>query len=166
MASEQPRSTGRSQKRPPTSPKTNRTSKKQRKGKKPARSDNAYKTRKSKGSERAATPPWMYGQEDYADNDDPCLIIEPVASLIHPKLHDAWRINNENPMWFIFDSCSPARHFQRGNVYSDEKEFPDYSEPPYDDLTETDEPDGPGLMQFAPWAYSCVTRYHLCQPEP
>jgi hypothetical protein len=82
---------------------------------------------------------------------DPLVITSPVSRMVHPGLTDAWTVNVGNPMYFIFDCASPARHFKRGVQYRPNLEFPAYSKPPYDDLTETDTP-APGLMPFAPQA--------------
>ena len=41
-------------------------------------------------------------------------------------------------MWFIFDIHIPARHLKRGVLFDEKAEFPPYSKPPYDELTEMD----------------------------
>jgi hypothetical protein len=68
--------------------------------------------------------------------------------MVHPALAQGYRIQSSHPMWFIFDYHTPSRQFKRGMKYSDVIDFPAYSKPPYEDLTETDEPP-PGLMPFA-----------------
>ena len=115
------------------------------------------KKKKTKGKKRAPPPPEESESEevDYEDITDPAKIDHPVLRLVHRRLKDGWAIDNENPMCFIFDKHSPARHFKRGVSYREKKDFRDYGKPPYDDLTETD--GGPsGLMPFTPWAVKCV----------
>ena len=102
---------------------------------------------------------------EYKDITDPTKVDLPITYIVHPNLDNAWAIDKGNPMWFIFDVHSPARHFKRQVRYDPKEEFPPYSEPPHEDLTETDETETDEtetdetkedktskLMPFAPWA--------------
>ena len=57
-------------------------------------------------------------------------------------------------MHFIFDGYTPARHFKRNTPFEEDRTFPSYGKPPYEDLTETDTE--PGLMPFVPSAHKYV----------
>jgi hypothetical protein len=93
--------------------------------------------------------------DEYAEITDPALVTCPVNSCILPVNSDAWTVVSGNPMWFIFDSYSPARNFKRGMPFDENKDFPIYNKVSCDDLTETD--DNPiMLMPFAPMAYKYV----------
>ena len=111
------------------------------------------KKRKTKKAKKAPPPaPSLELEEgdlEYGKLVDPSKIRCPVENIVHPKLSQAWTVQQLNPMWFIFDSCTPARHFKRGMPFNEDQEFPAYSPEPYDDLTETDQPPD-GLMPFAP----------------
>ena len=39
------------------------------------------------------------------------IVEMPVIDLIHLLLSNAWKINSDLNMWFIFDAVSPARQF-------------------------------------------------------
>ena len=115
------------------------------------------KKKTRKGKKKAPPPPSDSESEEveYEDVTDPTKVDGAVLRLVHRRLRQAWVVDNGNPMWFIFDKHSPARHFKRGMSFREGGDFPDYSEPPYDDLTETD--GGPSLlMPFTPWAVRCV----------
>jgi hypothetical protein len=90
--------------------------------------------------------------EEYKKITDTHQVTRPVTSSIHENLTDAWRINKHLSMWLIFDMVTPVRRFKRGMLFNDSPdiEFPSYGPPPWDNLTETDSLDSPGLMQYAP----------------
>ena len=94
--------------------------------------------------------------EEYEKINEPSWVTHLVPALVHASLLDAWIIQPLTPMWFIFDGPSPARHFKCGIPYNKKAEFPGYSKPPYDDLTET-KPKDNSLMPFAPVAYRCLS---------
>lgn len=111
-----------------------------------------------KGKGKKAPPPPDTEEDDYNNIKDPAEVEYPVEEYIHHKLKDGWTIEKENPMWFIFDRHSPARHFKRGVRFNPKAEFPAYSAPPYEDLTESD--GGLNmLMPFAPWAVKYVPEF-------
>ena len=118
------------------------------------------KTKKQTKKAKKAPPPapspeLEEGDPEYGKLVDPSKIRCPVEHIVHPKLSQAWTVQQLNPMWFIFDSCTPARHFKRGVPFDEDQEFPAYGPEPYDDLTETDQPPD-GLMPFAPILHTSV----------
>jgi hypothetical protein len=118
--------------------------------------------KKRKQTRKKKSPPPPPKNPDSSDEEfnatDPLTITAPVREMVHPCLADAWKVNVGNPMHFIFDTASPARHFKRGMKYRPQLAFPAYGNPPYDDLTETDCPP-PGFMPFAPQEVECVIPY-------
>jgi hypothetical protein len=69
---------------------------------------------------------------------------------------DAWKVNVDMPLCFIFDYISPARQFKRGEVFDEEGPFAEYDPNPAHDpnVTETDK-DGTTLP-YRPIDYMCV----------
>jgi hypothetical protein len=111
--------------------------------------------RKTKKAVSQAEEPISPTSEEYKLTTDALVVTSPVIDMVHGHLSDAWKINVGNPMYFLFDYASPARHFKRGMKYRPNVPFPAYSKAPYDDLTETDCPP-PGFMPFAPQLVECV----------
>lgn len=133
----------------------------------PEKTARKTKTKKTRTTRQKKKPvpssneqPLDPSSEEYALITDPSEVQIPVTGLVHPALVKAWVVFRQNPMWFLFDSTSPARHFKRGVPYDEDKNFPGYGKPPYDDLTETDEPP-PGLMPYAPMTYRYVAPVHV-----
>jgi hypothetical protein len=114
-----------------------------------------YEPKKKRNPPPPQEEPVDPASKEYPPITNPLKVTCPVADEVHPLLSQAWVIHNGNPMWFIFDAHSPARHFKRGVRFQENLDFPGYSEPPYGDLTETDK-DPPGLMPFAPWEHKYV----------
>lgn len=71
-------------------------------------------------------------------------------SMVHPALRDpeAWRVENGNPMCFIFDQTYPPRQFKRGTYFNENEDLPIYTATSGGDITETDEEGD--LAPFAP----------------
>lgn len=89
---------------------------------------------------------------DPAPNEtNPANIEQPIMELIHPALLNTWIINKSVNICFIFDTVSPARQFQRGVVYKEDADFPEYNDGALGDVTETDE--NPPLMPYQPRPY-------------
>ena len=95
--------------------------------------------------------------ERYSQVTNPAKVDRPVQKYVHPALALAWTINRKNPMWYIFDGHTPARHFKRDMPYDANKNFPAYGPPPWDDLTENDLSGSDALMPYAPPSYKCVS---------
>ena len=113
--------------------------------------------KKTKGKKAAAAPPEEVKR--YRDTTDPAEVNRLPGGIVHGNLKGAWTVDKGNPMWFIFDLHSPARHFKRGVRSLPGRDFPGYSKPPYEDLTETDDredDDEPGWIQFAPFVVKYV----------
>jgi hypothetical protein len=128
------------------------------------RAKKAKKTKTAKGQKKPDPPrnkqPLNPLSEEYQLITDPSEVRVPDPGLIHPALLKAWVVYRENPMWFLFDSTSPARHFKCGVPYREDKDFPGYGKHPSEDLTETDD-EPPGLMPYGPWAYRYIFRVDL-----
>ena len=135
--------TGKRTQRPPPSPPQRKT-KRRRQGKKPTQAPIQESEEEDLNEDK-----------EYEKIDEPSRVTHLVPALVHASLSDAWIIQPLNPMWFIFDGPSPARHFKRGVPYNEKADFPGYSKPPYNDLTEM-EPKDSSLMPFAPVAYRCI----------
>lgn len=150
--------------RPSNSTTTRRSERISKRPQPTSRSPTKREPKRRKRTQRAAKRPVaaIEPPEDpgYADTTDSWLVTKPVEKFVHKSLSLGWAINQENPMWYIFDAHSPARHFKRGVPFDEKSEFPMYGKKPYVDLTETDEPP-PGLMPYRPWNHTCV----LCRSD-
>lgn len=82
---------------------------------------------------------------------DPTKVDHPYIELVHPTLSNAWEINQQNSMPFIFDALSPARIFLPGTEYSENEDFIPYTQARINKSTELD-PETK-LMQFEPMPY-------------
>jgi hypothetical protein len=89
---------------------------------------------------------------NYEETIDPTALTIPVNEHVHSDLQRAWKINRCLPMWFVFDTVTPARQFKRGTYYLEEKSFADYGPEPWDDLTESDT-GSPGWVPYKPRVY-------------
>lgn len=126
--------------------------------------------KRRKQAQKSAPPDQDPEDLNYDKIEDSSLVTRPVAKHVHPSLSNAWVVQPLNPMWFIFDGPTPARQFKRGVPLDETKEYPVYSKPPYEDLTES-EPEEGHLMPFAPAAHTYVCspsharRAHTIQPR-
>lgn len=132
----------------PNTRSANKVKKNADKGKPPPR--RSTRIRRQKTPEPPSSPPRL--EEEYAHTTDPEKVTEPVLDLVHRNLKNAWRINKNHSMCFIFDAVNPARQFKRGMLYNERSDFPDYGPEPWDDLTETDTK-APGWMPYKPRVY-------------
>lgn len=123
-------------------------------------------TRKSGQKRRTKAPVAPKERDDSTDEDsdsedtmdtepdptsakiDPVDISEPVTALVHKNLRNAWQINKNLPICFIFDSISPARRFKRGMPHNENIDFPVYNDKESGNVTETDDVACPGWMQY------------------
>jgi hypothetical protein len=94
---------------------------------------------------------------EYSQITDTAAVNGPVKSLVHETMGNAWTINANHAMAFIFDAISPARQFKRGMLYDANANFPKYDS---EDHTETDTV-APGWMPFRPKSYSCVPSAYI-----
>ena len=95
---------------------------------------------------KTRTPP---NDGKYMAITDVSEVTGPVDSMVDESMALGWKLNNDHPMWLIFDAINPVRQFNRRMKYHDNKDFPAYGPEPWVDLTETDEPHV-GLMPYAP----------------
>ena len=89
---------------------------------------------------------------------DPKKVHHPVMASIHSALVDAYKVNQNLPMCFIFDYVSPARLFKRGTTYNRATPFVQWTPKELAEATETDEANKKSgnatLMPFDPKPYS------------
>ena len=86
------------------------------------------------------------------DEAEPGKITQPISTIVHETLQNAWAINKNAHLAYLFDVVSPVRQFKRGMPFTEEGEFPEYSEGTAGDVTETDD-DPPGWMPYMPREY-------------
>jgi hypothetical protein len=73
---------------------------------------------------------------------------------VHENLINGYRIHRRGQLCYLFDYITPGRQWKRGTKYSDKTPWAEYGEPPWPDLTETDEQ---GVLQpYYPREFTCV----------
>jgi len=90
--------------------------------------------------------------DEYHRTTDPKKVDRPVNALVHPALINAWEINNQHSMPYIFDAVDPARKYKRSMRFDEDADCPVYGSEDDGDVTETNGPP-PGLMEYMPHGY-------------
>ena len=120
-----------------------------KKGKAPATTTRSKGKRGSKAARPRRKSPTPAPEDEYEDVTDVTEVTGPVDSMVNQSMVGGWKVNKDLPMWLIFDTVNPVRQFKRGMPYDDDVDFPAYGPPPWDDLTESEDPII-GPMPYAP----------------
>jgi hypothetical protein len=120
------------------------------------KSDSSDDDAEPKEKDRLAIIPLNPAKDPASGETAPTKIRQPISGLVHHSLTNAWEVNPDMKMCFIFDAVSPARQFKRGAKFSDSKQYPDYDDTRPGDVTETD---GKHFwMPYMPRTYEYVFR--------
>jgi hypothetical protein len=127
-----------------------------RKAPKSHSSDDDAESKETGPKDRLEITPLDPAKDPASGETAPTKIKQPISALVHHSLTNAWEVNPDMKMCFIFDAVSPARQFKRGTKFSDSKQFPDYDDTRPGDVTETEGKSS--LMPYMPRTYEYVFR--------